>query len=52
MVHGLKRRHPELVTRKPEKLGNLRARMLNPTVVNKYFYDLGELMDNLKTKGI
>ncbi|XP_021369223.1 uncharacterized protein LOC110460570 [Mizuhopecten yessoensis] len=44
---GLKKRHPELVIGKPEKLGNSRARMLNPGVVEKYFQDLGELITNM-----
>lgn len=34
---GLKRRYPELVLRKPEKLTSVRARMLNPEVLGKYF---------------
>nr|XP_022314252.1 uncharacterized protein LOC111118860 [Crassostrea virginica] len=45
--NGLKRRHPEMTIRKPEKLGNSRARMLNPTVVSKYMNDLGDMISKL-----
>ena len=41
-------RHPELSLRQPEKLGNVRSRMLNPTVVGKYFDGLKELIDTLQ----
>ena len=44
---GLKVRHPEVVIRKPEKLGTSRARMLNPTVVNNYVNDLGSIIQTL-----
>ncbi|XP_069112283.1 tigger transposable element-derived protein 6-like [Argopecten irradians] len=44
---GVKRRHPEITIRKPEKLGNSRARMLNPVVVERYFNDLTEIITNL-----
>lgn len=37
-----KKCHPELAIRKPEKLGNSRARMLNPTVVERYMNDIGQ----------
>lgn len=43
-----KKRHPELAIRKPEKLGNSRARMLNPTVVERYMNDLGQKISELK----
>jgi hypothetical protein len=36
---GLKKRNPVLSLRKPEELGISRARMLNPTVVDKYMVD-------------
>ncbi|KAL5015325.1 hypothetical protein ScPMuIL_009595 [Solemya velum] len=35
--YSMKSRHPELNLRKPEKLGNVRARMLNLVVVSNYF---------------
>lgn len=38
------KRHPELSLRKPEKLGNVRARMLKPLVVERYFDGLGEVI--------
>jgi hypothetical protein len=44
---GLKKRHPEMTIRKPEKLGNSRARMLNTTVVSKYMADLGKILTDL-----
>ncbi|XP_060600129.1 uncharacterized protein LOC132753652 [Ruditapes philippinarum] len=44
---GLKRRHPSIVIRKPEKLGTSRARCLNPTIVNRYIDDLGKLLISL-----
>ena len=34
---GFKNRHPEMVLRKPEKLGTSRSRMLNRVVVTKVF---------------
>ena len=39
---GVKRRHPEITLRKPEKLSTVRARMLNPVVVENYFNGLEE----------
>ena len=42
------KRHPELSLRQPEKLGNVRARMLNPVVVGKYFEGLKEIVDTLQ----
>lgn len=44
---GMKNRHPELTIRKPEKLGSLRARMLNREVVGHYFDSLGDLINKL-----
>lgn len=44
---GLKKRHPEVALRKPEKLGTVRARMLNGCVVDKYFADLSKIVVNL-----
>lgn len=44
----LYKRHPELTTRKPEKLGTARASMLNSEVVSRYFKDLSDLMVKLK----
>lgn len=41
---GLRRRHPELVLRKPEKLSSTRARMMNPEVVQSYFKDLSTIL--------
>lgn len=37
---GLRRRHPVLVLRKPEKLATVRSRMLNPIKAGRYFVDL------------
>jgi ABC-type arginine transport system ATPase subunit len=39
---GLKKRNPVIAIRKPEKLGNSRARMTNPTVVQNHMTDLGK----------
>lgn len=41
---GFKSRHPEIVIRKPEQLCTSRSRMLNKTVVNKYFDDLHKII--------
>lgn len=41
---GLKRRYPEPVLRKPEKLTSVRARMLNLEVLGKYFDELGKII--------
>lgn len=40
---GVKRRHPEVTVRKPEKLTSTRSRMMNKEIVDKYFDDLGKL---------
>ncbi|XP_069108119.1 uncharacterized protein [Argopecten irradians] len=44
---GIKKRHPELSIRRPEKLSSSRARMLNPTVVEQYMTSLGDLITSL-----
>ena len=44
---GVRRRHPDLVIRKPEKLASTRARMMNREVINKYFNDLRTIVDGL-----
>lgn len=44
---GVKKRHPELVIRKPEKLSTVRARMLNSEVINKYFDELEKVIHAL-----
>lgn len=36
--------------RKPEKLGTVRARMRNGVVVQRYFDDLGKIIENLNLK--
>lgn len=43
-----KKPRPELAVIKPEKLGKSRARMLNPTVVERYMTDLGQKVYELK----
>lgn len=43
-----KKPRPELAVIKPEKLGKSRARMLNPTVVERYMTDLGQKIYELK----
>jgi hypothetical protein len=45
---GVKRRDPEIAVRKPERLSSLRARMLNETVVSKYFYELVKFVTEFK----
>jgi hypothetical protein len=42
---GLRRRHPEITIRKPEKLTSVRARMLNEVVVGNYFTDLEKIIN-------
>lgn len=49
-LKGLQKRFPELTTRKPEKLGTARARMLNSTVVERYFAELTTVVNDLKLK--
>ena len=44
---GFRRRNPELVLRKPEKLTGTRARNLNQVQVNNYFKDLEEHINQL-----
>jgi len=43
---GLKRRH-DLTSRKPERQWYVRARMMNPEVVSKYYTDLATRVDTL-----
>lgn len=47
---GLKKRHPDMSLRKPEKLATTRAKMLNPTVVENYFRDLEKIVTDLNLK--
>ncbi|XP_033730751.1 uncharacterized protein LOC117320202 [Pecten maximus] len=44
---GLKRRHPELVLRKPERLSTSRIRMLNKPVIDSFFVDLNKVVTEL-----
>ncbi|XP_060577256.1 uncharacterized protein LOC132734512 [Ruditapes philippinarum] len=44
---GVRRRHPDLVIRKPERLSSTRARMMNREVIGKYFVDLGRIIHDL-----
>ena len=44
---GVRRRHPEITTRKPEKLSTVRARMLNKAVVGNYFTDLEKVITEM-----
>ncbi|XP_045210605.2 jerky protein homolog-like [Mercenaria mercenaria] len=48
---GVKRRHPDVVIRKPEKLTSTRARMMNREVINSYFNDLGTIVEGLNLEG-
>ena len=48
---GVKRRHPEITLRKPKKLSTVRARMLNPSVVDNYFKDLEKVISELGING-
>lgn len=44
---GVRRRHPEITLRKPEKLSTVRARMLNQSVVDSYFDALEKIVAEL-----
>ncbi|XP_045169801.2 uncharacterized protein LOC123532438 [Mercenaria mercenaria] len=44
---GVRRRHPDLTIRKPEKLSSTRARMMNREVIGRYFNDLGTIIEEL-----
>ena len=44
---GLKKRHPDLSLRRPEKLSSCRSKMLNRDVMDKYFCELGKVMNEL-----
>ena len=46
----VKKRHPELTIRKPEKLGSNRARALNGPITSSYYEYLGSLLDELNLK--
>ena len=44
---GVRRRHPEITLRKPEKLSTVRERMLNQPVVDSYFNALEKIVAEL-----
>ena len=44
---GLKKRHPDLSLRRPEKLSSCRSKMLNKDVMDKYFSELEKVMNEL-----
>ena len=48
--YSFTKRHPEISLRKPEKLGNVRARMLNRVKVEQHFDDLEKLIDELNLR--
>lgn len=47
---GFQKRHPDISLRIPTPLNNVRARMLNKEVTNKYFNDLNEGLSQPKLK--
>ncbi|CAG2206707.1 HARBI1 [Mytilus edulis] len=49
---GLRRRHPVLVLRKPEKLATVRLRMLNPIKVGRYFVDLHRYSKDVSNRSL
>lgn len=44
---GFQNRHPDISLRTPTPLNNVKARMLNKEVTNKYFNDLNEVLSQL-----
>lgn len=44
---SFKRRHPDVFLRSPTPLNSVKARTLNVEVTNRYFTDLGKIMNNL-----
>ena len=46
-IRGLKKRHPELVLRRPQKLSINRSRMMNRGKVSAYFTDLHQTITKL-----
>lgn len=44
---GVKRRHPDIAIRKPERLTSTRARMMNREVIGRYFKDLETIVEGL-----
>ena len=49
---GLKKRHPSLTLRKPEKLSTVRSRGVNSTVVGSYFEALHDLVEDLNPSNV
>lgn len=47
---GFQKSHPDISLRILTPLNNVRARMLNKEVTNKYFNDLNEVLSQLKLK--
>lgn len=47
---GIQKRNPDISLHTPTPLNNLRARMVNKEVTNKYFYDLNGVLSQLKLK--
>ena len=46
-ISAFRKRHPDLSLRSPTALSTVRARMLNETVTNKYFQELGTTLSDL-----
>ncbi|XP_067685321.1 tigger transposable element-derived protein 6-like [Haliotis asinina] len=46
-IAGFLKRHPDVKLRTPVALSTVRARMLNPIIVDKYFETLGGIIDTL-----
>ena len=44
---GVKKRHPEIVIKKPQKLSVTRSKAMNPQVVSNYFDQLKDVMEKL-----
>ena len=51
-ISGFLKRHPDLTIRSPTALSTVRARMLNPTVTEKYFLELSNTLLSLGIKDI
>ena len=51
-ISGLLKRHPDLTIRSPTALSTVHARMLNPTVTEKYFLELSNTLVSLGIKDI
>ena len=51
-LRGLRKRHPQLTLRKPQKLSANRTRMMNRQVISSYFEDITKILENATPESV